>query len=75
MVAPAVVFMVVAESPELVDVRLRVCRIVVVSCQLWCSKDGEGEGCCVRGLSNDAVFDELGLHPAELDRLDLATQC
>ncbi len=27
------------------------------------------------GLSNDAVFDELGLHPAELDRLDLATQC
>ena len=31
-VAPAVVFSVCAESLELVDVRLRVCRIVVVSC-------------------------------------------
>ena len=33
-IAPAVVFLVVAESLELVDVRLRVCRIVIVSCRL-----------------------------------------
>ena len=32
-----------------------------------------GEGCGVR--SNDAMFDVLGLHPAESDRRDLATQC